>query len=159
MSQVVFSSKNHGRDQLYLFHPIEECLRETFLPALIGRKISDAERKIFALPVRLSGLGIANPVETCDREYRSSLAITEDLTDLIYRQEQDLSHFNAERQTSLIKELKAGKERSITNRYNEIIDATTEPSLKRALVLNKEKGSGTWLTVLPLQDHGFVLNK
>ena len=74
----------------HLFHPIENCIKETFLPALIGRKVSDSERRIFALPVRHGGLGIANPVETCEREYQSSLAITEDLTGLIYRQEHDL---------------------------------------------------------------------
>ena len=31
--------------------------------------------------------------------------------------------------------------------------------MKRNMILNKEKGSGSWLTVLPLEDHGFVLNK
>ena len=143
----------------HLFCPIEECIRETFLPALIGRKVSDLEREIFTLPVRFGGLGIANPVETCEREYQSSCTITEDLTGLLYRQEQDLSLFNNERQLLVIKQLKAAKEQFNSNKSKEVIDHASDPSLKRALILNKEKGSGTWLTVLPLESHGFCLNK
>ena len=142
-----------------LFTPLEECIKETFLPSVIGRKVSDAERKIFSLPVRYGGLGVANPVETCEREFHSSLTITEDLTGLIYRQEQDFSLFNAERQSLVIKELKATKENSNKEILNGIISLTEDQSLKRALTLNKEKGSGTWLTVLPLESHGYCLNK
>ena len=32
-------------------------------------------------------------------------------------------------------------------------------NLKRAVLQAKEKGSTNWLTALPLQDHGLVLNK
>ena len=38
-------------------------------------------------------------------------------------------------------------------------NSTTDISLKRCMALNKEKGSGSWLTALPLKDHGFCLNK
>ena len=76
-----------------LFAPLEECIKEQFIPAVCGCKISELQRRIFALPVRYGGLGIANPVETCDREYQSSLNITKELSDLIHRQEQDLSLF------------------------------------------------------------------
>ena len=53
-----------------LFQPIEDILREKFIPAIIGRKVSDIERKILALPVRFGGIGLLNPVETADTEYR-----------------------------------------------------------------------------------------
>ena len=51
-----------------LFTPLEECIKETFLPAVIGRKISPLERKYLSLPVRFRGLGVTNSVENCDRE-------------------------------------------------------------------------------------------
>ena len=35
-----------------LFGPLEEAIRENLIPALIGRKISDIERRILTLPVR-----------------------------------------------------------------------------------------------------------
>ena len=46
---------------------------------------------MFALPVRFGGLGIVNPVEIAEREFQTSLRITEDLVGLIYRQAGDLS--------------------------------------------------------------------
>ena len=38
-----------------LFLPLEHCIRETFIPAIIGRKVSDIERRIISLPVRYGG--------------------------------------------------------------------------------------------------------
>ena len=51
-----------------MLQPLEEAIATTFIPALIGRKsISALERKIFALPTRLGGLGIPFPaVDHCD---------------------------------------------------------------------------------------------
>ena len=99
-------------------------------------------------------------MKTCEREYHASVAITEDLTGLLYKQEQDLALFDAERQMCLIKELKKSKESILSN---ELIILTNQinlsPTMKRALELNKEKGSGSWLTVLPLQEHGYRLFK
>ena len=142
-----------------LFAPLEDCIRETFIPALVGRDVSDVERKIFALPVRLGGLGIANPVEICEREFSASRTITEDLANLIYQQEQNLSLFDSARQDSLIKRLKAAKENHLSESFNYIVQQVDDENLKRNLLLNKEKGAGSWLTALPLQEHGFSLNK
>ena len=56
----------------HLFIPLEEAIKEKLIPAIIGRKISDVERKIFAVPVRMGGMNILNPVETAETEYESS---------------------------------------------------------------------------------------
>ena len=55
-----------------LFSPLEECIREKFIPAVLGRSVSDLERRMISLPVRYGGLGISNPVEVCEREYHTS---------------------------------------------------------------------------------------
>ncbi len=39
-----------------LFQPLEDVIRENFIPAVIGRKVSDIERKFLALPIRLGVL-------------------------------------------------------------------------------------------------------
>ena len=45
-----------------------------------------------------------------------------------------------------------------SSEFNEVyVNMTT--SLQRAVDLAKEKGSSTWLTVLPLTEHGFALHK
>ena len=70
-----------------------------------------------------------------------------------------MSCFDFQKQEETIKDLKKNKELSLTNKYKDIIASVNNESLKRALVLSSEKGSGSWLTVLPLEDLGFCLNK
>jgi hypothetical protein len=86
----------------HLFQPLEDCIRTDFIPALVGKEISDLIRSIFALPVRYDGLGISNPVENCQREYKASVTITKDLTDLIVSQE---NTFDLSSQNDMIKSL------------------------------------------------------
>jgi len=47
-----------------LMQPIETIIRQKFLPTLFGSTVpvTDNERKLYALPGRLSGLGEDNPV-------------------------------------------------------------------------------------------------
>ena len=77
-----------------LFGPLEEAIRENFIPALIGRKISDLERRILALPVRLGGIGIPNPTITADTEYNISASICQNLADAIILQMKDFENFD-----------------------------------------------------------------
>ena len=53
---------------MHLFQPLEDVIREELIPAIVGRKISDMERKILALPVRLGGIGILNPTEMANSQ-------------------------------------------------------------------------------------------
>ena len=143
-----------------LFKPLEECIQKIFLPSLLGRHISEVQRNILSLPVRFGGLGIANPVETADREYYASKTITQNLTNLILQQEQDISLYCHETMLSTIREVKRAKELHLKEKFSEMLSSLENtPSLKRCLELNTEKGAGSWLTALPLQDHGFCLNK
>jgi hypothetical protein len=143
----------------HLFNPLEECLRSTFIPSIIGRKVSDDERAVLSLPVRFGGMGIANPVEVANREYYASKAITQNLADIIMQQEQDICHYNHERTLSIIKEVKKAKESYLKEKCIEIMSKVDNTPMKRCIELNMDKGAGSWLTALPLQDHGFCLNK
>ena len=110
------------------------------------------------MPVRYGGLGIANPTETADREYAASQRVTQNLTQLILQQTQDLSLYNRDATAQVVKELKNEKEQFLKNKLDSIRSAVGS-SLQRCLDLNNEKGAGSWLTALPLKDHGFCLNK
>ena len=142
-----------------IFIPLEECIKEDFIPAVIGFNISDVQRNVFSLPVRYGGLGIANPVDTCDREYQASLTITKDLSDLIYAQEQDLSYFDSYRQANVIREINLAKEIILKEKFEEVVQLLPTNETRQSLQMNREKGSGSWLTVLPLQEYGYTLNK
>ena len=98
-------------------------------------------------------------METCDREYQSSLNITKELSDLIHRQEQDLSLFNPQTQANIIRESKLLKESHLKQKFEELLLLLPSIERKRCLQMSREKGSGSWLTVLPLQDFGYTLNK
>ena len=142
-----------------LFKPLEDCIRNKLIPAIIGRPISDLERRILSLPVRFGGLGISDPSENADREYAASKRITKNLSDLIIQQQQDISFYDQESTAKIIKDLKREKETYLNAKFQETERLIEDPALKRCLQLNKEKGAGCWLTALPLKDKGFCLNK
>ena len=59
--------------------------------------MNDAERRMFALPTQLGGLGIEILPEVADQLYSNSRKVTEPLKNSIHgREEMDESHTNAE---------------------------------------------------------------
>ena len=104
----------------HLFIPLEECIRQHLIPAVVGRPVSDHERELLSLPVRLGGLGITNPTETAEREYNSSCTITEDLADLILQQEQDLSLYDRNRTDTVVKTVKSAKDDFLSEKFDRI---------------------------------------
>ena len=62
------------------FIPVEKCIRDTFILAILGRSVSDIHRRMFTLPVKFGrGLSIVNTVEMAHREYQTSIRMTEEL--------------------------------------------------------------------------------
>ena len=129
-----------------LFKPLENCIRNTLIPAILGRPVSDLERCILSLPVRFGGLGISDPAENADREYAASKRITKNLSDLIIEQQQDISFYNQESTAQIIKDLKGEKEAYLNAKFQDIERSIEDLALKRCLQMNKEKGAGCWLT-------------
>ena len=140
------------------FIPLEEMIREKLIPAIIGRKISDLERKLVSLPVRLGGLGIQDPTLSANVEYRSSSIVTQSLTALIENQQADLSNYDSERVKRDIQQVKSKKEQMFLQRLEEVKIAADD-KLRRSIELACEKSAGAWLSALPLQAMGFVLNR
>ena len=77
----------------HLFQPLESVLREKLIPALVGKHVSDIERRILALPVRLGGIGLTDPSRTAKQEFDNSIAITKDLSSIIYNHERDFTNY------------------------------------------------------------------
>ena len=143
----------------HCFEPLEKVIRNEFLPTLVGRPVSSHEREIFELPVRYGGLGIPNPVNTADNEFKNSVYVTEKLTEQIYNQEltsqPDLQDIY--RKKTIVDEKKEWEHK---HRYNELKNSPkTSTYMRRLLDLACEKSSGAWLTALPIQSLGYALNK
>ena len=143
----------------HLLSPLDEMLRSDLLRALTGRPPpSDLECVLFALPARLGGLGIRIPSETAASELQSSLLVTSSLKDHILDQDREYGHNiitdQLQKKATINRLNRERGVRDADDLYSQLSD-----SLQRAVNLAKEKGASTWLTVLPLTDHGFALHK
>ena len=141
-----------------LFAPLEEAIKEKLIPALVGRKINNLEREIFSLPVRYGGMNILNPIERSDQEFRASVFITEDLTNIIKNQESDLSNYNEEEVMKKTKQAKLQKEEELKRKYEDLMGRVSTNE-KRMVELAQEKGASSWLSAPPMKALGYVLNK
>ena len=142
----------------HLFEPLENSIREKLIPAIVGRSVSDIERRLLALPVRFGGIGIQNPVDTADNEYKTSVKITEPLKRLIFNQESTLENLDEDQVKKIISQSKQNKEKRLTQEM-ESVKSQLGNDQKRYLELAQEKGSGAWITALPIQSLGYVLNR
>ena len=140
------------------FVPLEDVIREKLIPAIIGRKVTDVERKIISLPVRMGGLGIQNPTLTADTEFQNSSIVTQNLASIIVNQEPDLRNYDRERLKLEMKRIKTEKEDMFLGQLRLVKDLVDEKS-RRSIELACEKGAGAWLTALPLKNMGYTLNK
>ena len=142
-----------------MLRPLDETISSVVIPALTGRPPpGNQERSLFALPARLGGLGLHVPSNAAADEYHSSRLVTSTLCNhivsqnLVYSPEIIAMQLDAKKHVSC-----EARERTLSE-FNEIyVNMTT--SLQRAIDLTREKGSSTWLTVLPLTEHGFALHK
>ena len=106
----------------------------------------------------LGGLGIGNPTLLSSVEFSASNKITEPLHSHILLQSGIYPNDVRNTQMSLksgIRHLKS------SNSLSAKADLTgrAPANLKRSVELASEKGTSSWLTVLPWQEHGFSLHK
>ena len=142
-----------------LLTPLDHILRTELIPALTGRPPpSDLECALFALPARMGGLGILIPSKKVDQEYQSSSLVTLALQDHILEQNDVYGHEIITQQLESKATVKNINNKNRSNTASNLLGALSE-SLQRSVNLASEKGSSTWLTVLPLSEHGFALHK
>ena len=144
-----------------LMAPLEKVIAQSFIPALTGQsQFNDSTRDLLALPVRLGGLGISNPMNTAPSQYDDSVEITAPLTELILQQSSSSQYtYSTRKEQQMIKQ-QVKKEKNLRQKQAaaELNDKLDESS-RRCLELSSEKGSSTWLTALPITEHGFALHK
>ena len=143
----------------HLFQPLEDIILHKFIPALTGRSdISTEERNIMALPVRLGGLGIANPVQQASRHHQASKKITSALTSQIQKQATTVPPETNEAIIRAKNEVRFNKQKQDVQNLEEV-SKNVNHTLQRSLTLLKDKGASNWLSVLPIDEHGFALHK
>ena len=142
-----------------LLRPLDDALCSTLLPALTGRPPpGDLERSLFALPARLGGLGLDIPSRSATHELHSSLLVTSILRDHILLQDHEYGYEIITKQMEAKAQVRQENHARTSTNADEIRELLPN-SLRRAVDLANEKGSSTWLTTLPLMEHGFALHK
>ena len=139
-----------------LLEPLERSISHALIPAITGHTCTPAERDLLALPVTMGGLGITNPCHIPVSEYESSTAITGPLVEQIVAQTHELPDDHAIR--TLQQCNRRDKDARLREDLEEVKNALPEQN-KRAADLAAEKGASSWLTVIPVKDVDFTLNK
>ena len=113
----------------------------------------DTDRKILALPIRLSGLGVVNPTKLSTSKLLASINTSAPLRDLILNQSHEYSMDCPKHKST------PRKDTHKRNHDNAKTSATTlrtiSNSLQRAMDLAQEKGASS----LPLEEFCFILHK
>lgn len=112
---------------------------------------------MLALPIRHGGLGLSNPGTSSSAAFQASVHLTGPLVALIMSQETNLT-VNHESTSTIKKDIGKNNHLRQIQQTNNVYDQLS-PELKRCMDLSGEKGSSSWLSVLPLKEHGFYLHK
>lgn len=141
------------------FQSLDAVLCSALIPNLTNRPPpNDVDLRLFALPARLGGLGIARPSIHADCDFDASLRVTAPLRDLLKSNNQMYSFAALDGQMSARADIRQERRLQATSDAESLREVLS-PSLLRAMDLASERGSSSWLTALPIEEHGFCLHK
>jgi hypothetical protein len=141
-----------------MFAPLETTIRERLIPSILGgRQVNDIERELLSLPGRRGGMALEIPSASCNRKYTASKDITTALSTLIIHQEQ-LLNINQRTQHSLKKAIRKEMEDE-DKEFADHVVSLLPTDMQRAVQIAQEKGASSFITALPLKQHGFALSK
>ena len=136
--------------------PLERAIADLLVPAITEHVTTQEERDLLELPVRLGGLGLVNPARTASQEYEASVKITGPLVRQIIKQAHEPPD------ETEIKTLQASARREkdeLLKMQCEQVRESLPGKTERAVELATEKGASNWLTVIPIKEMNFNLNK
>ena len=139
-----------------LLEPLERAIADVLIPSITDHHCTKEERDLVALPVRRGGLGLINPSHDAASQFKVSTKITAPLVEKIIAQDHETPADTAVKtlQQCVRRETNEALQTRLGN-VREFLPQKTQ----RAIDLATEKGASNWLTVLPLKDMGYNLNK
>ena len=69
---------------------VDEKIENVLLPSLLVEEVTNSEKLLYSLPVRMGGLGISNFSEKCNHDHDASKKVSKPLTNLITQQSEKL---------------------------------------------------------------------
>ena len=155
-----FPKNSAGHEWSELFEPLENAIRDQLIPALVGWEVSDTEWQILLLPLRHGELGLADPQETTETEYKHSTQTTAKLTDKIYNQKLDLDHNPSDQQYTRHTKNRIQQEKTAKfwNSHDELLEELT-PESQQLIKGAMERKASSWLSASPITAIGYALNR
>ena len=139
--------------------PLEDIISNDFMPSLFGSKVKDLVRRLIALPPKLGGMGITNPIEIANDEYENSIRLTQNLTKMIINQYR-FGSVDENKMNEIKKSIAKEREMMQKEQLKYILDSEVLIEIERKKIeICHDPGASNWLTALPLREAGFSLNK
>ena len=136
---------------------LEDAICLELIPALTGQNhLSDELCNLLALPTRTGGLGLNSPVREADIQFQTSV-VTTPLVKLVLQQSRVYPTKAMAELSEIKSKIRQEKQSELASTEVSVFE-TLPNSLKRVKELASEKGASSWLTALPITDHGFRLH-
>ena len=136
--------------------PLERAITDALTPAITDRAITEAERELLALPVRMGGLGLIDPARASPTEYEASVSVIGPLVRQIVEQVHQSP--DASKIRTLQRNARKEKDECMAERLEQVKTSLPTRAM-RSVELATEKGASNWLTVISIKDLNFNLNK
>ena len=152
ISRTIPDISNHLRS-------LEDTIRSDFIPSITGRPPpNDSVRNLLALPARLGGLGILDPSLRSDDEFNASTKVTAPLINLMEQKGSELTYQVSADQITAKSDVQHERCECIIQAASTLREEVS-PALSKAMDLASQPGASSWLTSLPIKEHGFCLHK
>ena len=139
-----------------LLEPLERAISDVLIPALLEHQVTEKERDLLALPVRMGGLGLVNPVNQSRQEYEASIKATGPLVKQIAKQVVEPPN---DEDVPCAQRCARQEKADSARRDLEYVTKPLPLKTQRSVEFIKEKGASSWLSVIPLEEMNFTLNK
>ena len=138
-----------------LLEPLEHTISDVLIPVLVEHQVAETEHDLFPLPVRMGGLDLVNPISQSRHAYEASIKATAPLVKQIAKQA--VEPFNDD----VAGTQRCAHQEKADSAQHDLEYLTKSLPLKTQYVFEfiKEKGASSWLSVLPLKEMNFTLNK
>ena len=143
-----------------LSKPLEETIRKDFLPNLTGRNaFNDTERDLLELPA-LALVGLAFLIQV-KRVHYTTLTCETIIAPLVCLILDQTGAYAPEVKADQTRRRKNARKfhRQLEARTANDLKETLPTKLQKALTIRSEKGASSWLSALPITEHGFALHK
>lgn len=139
-----------------LLEPLERVIADVIIPSITDHHCTKNERDLVALPVRLGGLGLINQRQDAASHFEASIKTTEPLVNNIIAQAHESPDDASVK--SLQQSARRKTNEALQTKLDEVKNSLPQKT-QRAADLATERGASNWLTVIPIKDMDFDLNK